>query len=129
MMDIVQLALAIIAGSTIVFGTIAIWIMMGYYSIRMFQSFHGGILSRGWKYVCIAIPFLIVGQLATGFGDSASVTNLFREEVVKAVGVSLSALGGLMLVIGLREQYKAWHPKEMKEMKQDAAPEELPRAS
>jgi hypothetical protein len=110
-MDIVQMVLAIAAGSTLVFGTIAVWVLMGFYSIRIFRGFRGGVLSAGWKYICIAIPFLIFGQLFTGLGTSSSVT--VTEEIFRSLGASTSLLGGIMIVVGFRTQYNAWHPKGM----------------
>jgi hypothetical protein len=113
MTDVIQLIFIILAGSTIVFGTIAIWILMGYYSIRLFRSFKGGVLSYGWKYICIAVPFLIFGQLATGLGNSNPLT--VAEEILRSGGAAFFLLGGIMIVIGFRAQYKAWNPKGMKE--------------
>jgi hypothetical protein len=106
--DVVTLIIEIVGGSMLVFGTIAIWIAMGYYSIRLLRSFRGGILSNGWKYICIAVPFLVSGQLTTGLGGSGA------NGVLMVFGASLSAIGGLMIVIGFRAQYRAWNPKGMK---------------
>jgi hypothetical protein len=117
----IQTILAVAAGSTIVIGTIAIWIMLGFYSIRILNSFKGGVLSKGWKYVCIAVPFLIFGQFSTGLGDSSSIA-MMQVEILKTIGVSLSAIGGLMIVIGFRTQYNAWHPKGLK-MEGSSVPE------
>jgi hypothetical protein len=103
----------IVAGSTLVFGTIAIWILMGYYSVRILRSFKGGVLSRGWKYICIAVPFLIFGQLATSMGSSGSVA-LIQDQIFRVAGASLSLLGGIMIVIGFRTEYRAWNPKQMR---------------
>jgi hypothetical protein len=113
MMNIFQLVLAIAAGSIIVFGTIAIWALMGFYSVRILRSFRGGVLSKGWKYICIAVPFLIFGQVSTGIGGSDSLA-IMEQAAFKVLGTSLSAIGGLMIVIGFRIQYKAWNPKELK---------------
>ena len=111
MTDIIQLALAIVAGSLLVFGTIAIWILMGFYSVKILRSFKGGALSKGWKYVCIAVPFLVFGQLISGIGGSSSVTLLQEGTVIKVIGDCLSAIGGLLMVIGFRAEFKAWNPK------------------
>jgi hypothetical protein len=108
LIDIVTSIIEIVGGSTLVFGTIAIWIAMGYYSIRLMRSFRGGILSNGWKYICIAVPFLVFGQLTTGLGGSGA------NSILMVFGASLSAIGGLMIVIGFRAQYGAWNPKGMK---------------
>jgi len=113
MTDILQLIAVIMLGSTVVFGTTAIWILMGYYSIKILRSFKGGVLVKGWKYICIAVPFLIFGQLATGMGGSSSLI-LQSQQILKVVGASLSLIGGLMIVIGFRTEYKAWNPKQMK---------------
>jgi|SRR5579872_2553488 len=115
MISMIQLILALAAGSTLVFGTIVIWILMGYYSVRILRSFKGGILSQGWKYICLAVPFLIFGQLATSIGGSASINS--GEEILRTVGASLSLLGGLLIVIGFRTEYRAWNPKQMKTAK------------
>jgi hypothetical protein len=112
MMNIVTLIIAVAAGSTLVFGTIAIWILMGYYSARILRSFQGGVLSKGWKFICIAVPFLIFGQLATGLGSPSSATQI--EMILRSAGATLSLLGGLMIVIGFRIEYKLWNPKGMK---------------
>ena len=114
MIDMVTLLAMIVAGSTLVFGTIAIWILMGYYSVRILRSFKGGILSKGWKYICIAVPFLIFGQLATGLGASASLASI-QQELFRTAGASLSLIGGLLIVVGFRTEYRAWNPKQMKE--------------
>ena len=113
MIDIVTLIVAIIGGSTLVFGTIAIWILMGYYSVRILRSFRGGLLSSGWKYICIAVPFLIFGQLITSMGGSGSIATE-QEQILRIAGASLSAIGGLMIVVGFRAQYRVWNPKGMK---------------
>ncbi|MGI0092138.1 MAG: hypothetical protein ACREBS_10545 [Nitrososphaerales archaeon] len=113
MFEMVQLILMIAAGSTLIFGTIAIWVLMGFYSARILRSFRGGVLSKGWKYICIAVPFFIIGQLSTGMSDSGSIASM-QQEILAALGTSLSAIGGLMVVVGFRAQYNAWHPKEIK---------------
>jgi len=126
MTDIVQLVLAIIGGSTLVFGTIAIWILMGYYSVRILRSFKGGLLSEGWKYICIAVPFLIFGQLATSMGGSDSIT-LTQEQILKVLGITLSLIGGIMIVIGFRSQYRMWNPKGMKPTPVPSSQEPVPQ--
>ena len=70
-------------------------------------------MSQGWKYICLAIPLLIFGQLATGISDSNSIT-LTQEQTLRVIGASLSAMGGLLIVIGFRAQYRMWNPKGMK---------------
>lgn len=112
MTDILQLALLITGGLTLVFGTIAIWILMGYYSVRILRGFKGGILSKGWKFICIAVPFLIFGQLTTGLGNSDKI--LVQGEIFSVLGASLSLVGGILIVIGFKTQYNAWNPKGMK---------------
>ena len=114
--------LTVVAALFLVFGTIAIWILMGYYSVRILRSFRGGVLSKGWKYVSIAVPFLIFGQIATSYGSNNAFTTV-DQEILRVLGASLAALGGLMIVLGFRAQYNAWNPKEMK--KREATPEIL----
>lgn len=46
MIDIVTLIVAIIGGSTLVFGTIAIWILMGYYSVRILEELPGRVIEQ-----------------------------------------------------------------------------------
>lgn len=118
MVEIIQLILAIIAGSTLVFGTIIIWILMGYYSVRILRSFRGGVLSKGWKYICVAVPFLILGQLSTGLSISSVAVS--QQEILRTLGASLSAIGGLMIVIGFRIEYRAWNPRGLKDSSQSA---------
>ena len=113
MINIIELDLAVVTGSTVIFGTIAIWALMGFYSVRILRSFRGGVLSKGWKYICIAVPFLILGKLLTGIGGASSLA-LTEQMLLKVLGTSLSAIGGLMIVIGFRNQYNAWNPKELK---------------
>ncbi len=113
MIGIVQLITAIAAVSTLVIGTIVVWILMGYYSVRILRSFKGGLLSNGWKYICIAVPFLIFGQLATSMSGSDSIS-VTLEQTFKVLGASLSLIGGIMIVIGFRSQYRIWNPKGMK---------------
>ena len=110
--------LTIIAALALIFGTIAIWILMGYYSVRLLRGFRGGVLSRGWKYISIAVPFLIFGQILTGLGSPNSVAT-FDQEILKVLGATLDALGGLMIVLGFRAQYHAWNPKELRRLSQD----------
>ncbi len=97
----------------LVFGTFIIWGLMGFYSIRILKSFRGGVLSKGWKYISIAVPFLIFGQLMSGLGNSQSLV-MTQQEILRVVGISLSAIGGLLIVVGFRAQYQAWNPKGMK---------------
>jgi hypothetical protein len=106
MIDMITLVATIVAGSTLVFGTIAIWILMGYYSVRILRSFKGGILSKGWKFICIAVPFLIFGQLATGLGTNNSLASI-QQEIFRTLGGSLSLIGGIMIVVGFRAEYRA----------------------
>ena len=126
MADIIQLIIMIVGGSTLVFGTIAIWILMGYYSIRILKSFKGGLLGKGWRFISIAVPFLVFGQLATSMGGSSSV--VLQEQILKVIGASLSAIGGLMIVIGFRSQFKLWTPKGMSSEKK-AAQEQTVKSS
>jgi hypothetical protein len=113
MTNVFALILAIAAGSTLVFGTIIVWILMGYYSVKIFKSFKGGVLMNGWRYICVAIPFLIFGQIATGLGDSGSTISS-AQELFRALGITLSLAGGILIVIGFRSEYQAWNPKQMK---------------
>ncbi|MDA4111346.1 MAG: hypothetical protein OK439_02325, partial [Thaumarchaeota archaeon] len=76
-------------------------------------SFKGGILSKGWKFICIAVPSLIFGQLATSLGGSSSIT-LVQDQILKSLGASMSLIGGLLIVIGFRTEYRIWNPKQMK---------------
>jgi len=126
MMDIISLILTIIGGSTLVFGTIAIWILMGYYSIRILRSFKGGLLGNGWKYICIAVPFLIFGQLITSMGGSSSIA-ITQGQILRVLGASLSAVGGLMIVIGFRSQFRAWNPKGLKSAPTSAEQKAVPQ--
>jgi hypothetical protein len=114
MTNVFALILTIAAGSTLVFGTIIVWILMGYYSVKIFKSFKGGVLMNGWRYICVAIPFLIFGQLATGLGDSGSTINS-AQELFRALGITLSLAGSILIVIGFRSEYQAWNnPKQTK---------------
>jgi hypothetical protein len=97
---------------------------MGYYSMRILRSFRGGVLSKGWTFVSVAVPFLIFGQLVNGFGSSQSLT-MVSQETLRVIGASLSAIGGLLIVLGFRAQYKAWNPKGMKR-REASAPETSP---
>ena len=97
---------------------------MGYYSVRILHSFRGGVLSKGWTFVSVAVPFLISGQLVTGIGSSQSLA-MDSQETLRVIGASLSALGGLLIVLGFRAQYKAWNPKGMKR-REASAPEASP---
>jgi len=87
---------------------------MGYYAVRLFRSFKGGVLSYGWKYICVAVPFLIFGELATSMGGSQSIT-VMQGEILRSAGVALSLFGGIMIVIGFRAQFNVWNPKGMKQ--------------
>ncbi len=83
---------------------------MGYYSVRILRGFRGGVLTKGWTFVCLAVPFLIFGQLASGIGNSQSL-GMISQEALRVLGITLSAVGGLFLVLGFRAEYKAWNPK------------------
>ncbi|MFI5419936.1 MAG: hypothetical protein ACHQ1H_03110, partial [Nitrososphaerales archaeon] len=83
------------------------------YAVRILRSLRGGVLSQGWKFICVAVPFLIFGQLITSMGGSSSIA-LPQAQTLKVLGFSLSAIGGLMIVIGFRSQFRAWNPKGMK---------------
>jgi hypothetical protein len=115
--------LGVVAALVLVFGTFIIWGLMGFYSVRILKSFRGGVLSRGWKYISIAVPFLISGQLMSGLGNSQSLA-MTQQEILRVVGMSLSAIGGLLIVVGFRAQYQAWNPKGMKSGQ--ATPESRP---
>jgi hypothetical protein len=112
MIDIIQLAFMLAAVSTLVFGTIVVWLLMGYYSLRILRSLKGGILSKGWEFICVAVPFLILGQLATSLSSSSRITSI-SEQSLQAIGALLSLTGGIMIVIGFRTEYKVWNPKGM----------------
>ncbi|MCL5067254.1 MAG: hypothetical protein M1368_02730, partial [Thaumarchaeota archaeon] len=103
----------------------SLWILMGFYSIRILRSFRGGVLSKGWRYISIAVPFLILGQLFTGMGESSTIA-LLEDQILRAAGASFSAIGGLMIIIGLRAEHNAWNPKGLKSSlssAQDATPQ------
>lgn len=113
-MNVVGLILLITSFSTLAIGTIVIWILMGYYSIKILRSFRGGVLSKGWKYISIAVPFLILGQILVGMSGYGSIGVV---HLLRTAGASFSAIGGLMIVIGFRAEHNAWNPKQLKNSK------------
>ena len=119
MIALPQVFLLIEATSIIVIGTIAVWVLLGFYSVRLFKTFRGGDLGLGWRYVCLAIPFLICGQLVTGIGAADSLSPS-QESLLLATGALISLGGGITMVMGFRIQLKMWNPKGLDDQLSEA---------
>jgi uncharacterized membrane protein len=89
--------------------TIGVFIAMGFYAIRNLRAFRGGLLSKGWRDISIAVFFFIAGQLLLDSGagqavqgmQSLAMYNIFLGSVAETVG-------GLLLVLGFRTQSNIW---------------------
>lgn len=96
--------------------TIGVFIAMGYYSVRILRSFRGGVLAKGWVPICMAVFFLIAGQILLASYASPGLTETTSRLVLLA-GSLTDSIGGLLIAIGFRAQYSAWKVPEKIEAK------------
>ena len=94
--------------------TIGVFIVMGFYAMKNLRGFKGGVLSRGWRFISIAVFFFIAGQffLDSGAGQAISgVQSIAQYNIV--FGSLMETLGGLLLVIGFRAQNNIWKVRKI----------------
>jgi hypothetical protein len=96
-----------------VVATFAVFAAMGYYALRILSGFNGGVLQKGWHMMAASAYFFIFGQLFLlgGAGQALAMVHAAQYEIM--VGSVLETLGGLLLVLGFRAQYKIWDPKNV----------------
>ncbi len=89
--------------------TIGVFIAMGFYAFKNLRGHRGGLLSKGWRYISIAVFFFIAGQLFldSGAGQAINGISMIAQYNI-AFGSLMETLGGLLLVIGFREQNNIW---------------------
>lgn len=105
MFDISSIALGL-AFSVI---TIGVFIAMGYYAVKNLRGHKGGLLSKGWRYISIAVFFFIAGQLFLDSGAGQAIGGLgMIAKYNVAFGSLMETLGGAFLVMGFREQNNIW---------------------
>ncbi len=89
--------------------TIGVFIAMGFYAIKNLRGHKGGLLSKGWQYISVAVLFFIAGQLFldSGAGQAIHGMSIIAQYNI-ALGSLMETLGGLLLVIGFRAQNNIW---------------------
>jgi hypothetical protein len=124
MINFMGLLLTIFVSGTLGLITIVVWALMGFYSVKILKGFKGGVLGTGWKYISFAVPFLVLGQLATGITGLENF-GANQVDVLQGVGAIFSIVGGLMMVIGFKAQFDAWNPRGMKQRANDETAREI----
>ena len=110
MVDITTMLLGLAFSVT----TIGVFIAMGFYAVKNLRGFKGGLLSRGWKFISIAVFFFIAGQLFLDSGSGQALRGL--GEIAQyniAFGSLMETLGGLFLVLGFRAQNNIWKTEKI----------------
>lgn len=82
---------------------------MGFYATKNLRGFKGGLLSKGWKFISIAVFFFIAGQLFLDSGAGEAIRGL--QSIAQyniELGSVMETLGGLLLVLGFRAQNNVW---------------------
>jgi hypothetical protein len=87
---------------------------MGIYGVRMLRGFRGGVLQEGWNLMAYSAFFFILGQVFLLGGAGQALKDIGIAPYNIMLGSSLETIGGLLLVMGFRAQYKIWHPKGLK---------------
>jgi hypothetical protein len=85
-----------IAGLAVIMGLV-------YYSVRLLQTFKGGIVGKSWLYVSYGVLTLAIGLILFIFH---SLLNL--PTIVYQTGNTIVLVGGLLILIGFYRQYKIW---------------------
>jgi hypothetical protein len=89
--------------------TIGVFIAMGFYAVKNLKGFKGGLLSKGWKYISIAVFFFIAGQLFLDSGAGQAIRGMAPiAQYNIAFGSLMETLGGALLVMGFRAQNNIW---------------------
>jgi hypothetical protein len=103
-----------------VIGTFAVFVAMAYYAVKILRGFKGGLLQEGWRMMALSAFLFIFGQLFLlgGAGQALAKINIAQYNIT--IGSALETLGGLLLVLGFRAQYKIWNPKKMIEQRERA---------
>ena len=91
--------------------TIGVFVAMGYYAVRIMRGLKGGVLSKGWVPITIAVFFLIAGQLLLDTSASRNIAQT-TSGWLSFLGSLSETVAGLLIVVGFRAQYRAWYPKE-----------------
>lgn|SRR5487761_709124 len=105
MVDITTMVLSLIFSVV----TIGVFIAMGFYATKNLRGFKGGLLSKGWKFISIAVFFFIAGQLFLDSGAGEAIRGL--QSIAQyniELGSVMETLGGLLLVLGFRAQNNVW---------------------
>ena len=94
--------------------TIGVFIAMGFYAVKNLKGFKGGLLSKGWRYISIAVFFFIAGQLFLDSGAGQAIRGLQTiAQYNIAFGSLMETLGGLFLVMGFRAQNNIWKKEKI----------------
>jgi hypothetical protein len=89
--------------------TIAVFVAMGFYAFKNLKGFKGGLLSRGWKFISIAVFFFIGGQFFLDAGAGQAISGLQSVAQYNIVfGSLMETIGGFLLVMGFRAQNNIW---------------------
>lgn len=109
-MKILATVIGMILSIAISLLTIAVFIAMGFYAIKNLRGFKGGLLSKGWKYISIAVFFFIAGQLFLDTGGGQAIRGLSTAGGYSIfLGSVMETIGGLFLVLGFRAQNNVWN--------------------
>jgi hypothetical protein len=104
MVDITTMFLSLIFSVV----TIGVFIALGFYATKNLRGFKGGLLSKGWRFISIAV-FFIAGQLFLDSGAGQALRGL--QSIAQyniELGSVMETLGGLLLVLGFRAQNNVW---------------------
>ncbi len=94
--------------------TIGVFIAMGFYAVKNLRGHKGGLLSKGWKYISVAVLFFIVGQLFLDSGAGQAISGLQTiAQYNVTFGSVMETLGGLLLVLGFRAQNNIWNKEKI----------------
>jgi hypothetical protein len=97
--------------------TVAGLIGMAFNSVRVLHALRKGVLEKGWRFISIAAFLLIFGIIALDLSVSGLQLSSLLLGFLGYSGASLEALGALSFAYGLKSQYDAWNPKEMRKEK------------
>ena len=99
----------IVLGLILSVATIGVFIAMGFYAVKNLKGFKGGLLSKGWRYISIAVFFFIAGQLFLDSGAGQAIGGMASiAQYNIAFGSLMETLGGALLVMGFRSQNNIW---------------------
>jgi hypothetical protein len=89
--------------------TIGVFVAMGFYAVKNLRGFKGGLLSKGWRYISIAVFFFIAGQFFLDSGAAQAINGIqsFAQYSI-TLGSLMETIGGFLLVLGFRAQNNVW---------------------